>query len=127
MNGYPYNLGHGEAIKLPRHKRTSKVTNSIGKEIASTTLNQLGGNRFIAMTGAKGLSFGLDGTLRFKVGRNALNVNHVQVSLNGKDLYDMKFIAIRGAKITTKKEYSDVYGDQLQNLFTEATGMYTSL
>jgi hypothetical protein len=39
----------------------------------------------------------------------------------------MEFGMIRGMKIFKKKEYKGVYNDQLQELFTQATGLYTSL
>ncbi len=63
------------------------------KEIAQTILQQLGGNKFIAMTGAKNLGFDSKGsktTLSFKIGRNSRSINYVKVDyISGKDLYDM--------------------------------------
>lgn len=98
-----------------------------GQEIAATILTQLGGGKFIAMTGAKNICYGLDGWLEFRIGRNTSGANKVIIQLNSKDLYDVKFLRIHGAKITTKAQYDDVFGDQLQSIFTEATGLYTSL
>jgi len=102
------------------------------KEIAKTILEQLGGNKFIVMTGAKNLAFeGASekqrGALSFKIGRNASSVNYVVIRLNGLDLYDMEFIRIRKMTLTKVKEFKNIYCDQLQELFTEVTGMYTSL
>lgn len=98
-----------------------------GKEIAKTILQQLGGSKFVAMTGAKNLGF-TDTGLSFQIGRNAGKVSHVAINLDvGKDLYDMFFYNIRGAKMKTIKEYKGVSFDQLQKLFIEVTGMYTSL
>jgi hypothetical protein len=74
------------------------------------------------MTGAKNFAFGSNG-LSFKIGRNAKAVNYVVIDLNGKDLYDMKFQ--KGTRVL--KKANDVYGDQLQKIFTKYTGMYTSL
>lgn len=103
------------------------------KQIATTILEQLGKNRFIVMTGAKNL-IGLKSGLSFKIGRNAGNVNHVEIVYDqGSDLYDMKFERVSVSKKTYEvsrkliAEYKQVYADQLQALFTEATGMYTSL
>ena len=52
------------------------------KRQAGETLKQLGGNKFIAMTGAKNLGFDSKGsktTLSFKIGRNSRNINYVKV------------------------------------------------
>ena len=96
-------------------------------QIAKTILSQLGGNRFVAMTGAK--SFGYDSkgssvSLQFRIGRNAKQVNIVKINyIRGKDLYEMEFY--KGAKLL--KKVSNVYADQLRKIFTKHTGMYTSL
>ena len=96
-------------------------------QIAKTILSQLGGNRFVAMTGAK--SFGYDSkgssvSLQFRIGRNAKQVNIVKINyIRGKDLYEMEFY--KGTRLL--KKVSNVYADQLQKLFTKHTGMYTSL
>ena len=50
-------------------------------------------------------------------------LNSLRGILNGKDLYDMKFQ--KGTRVL--KKVNDVYGDQLQKMFTKYTGMYTSL
>ena len=108
--------------------------------IANNIIDQLGGRRFCIMTGAKNFA-AIDNGVRFKIGRNATRTNMVEIKLNGLDLYDMEFIYYRAPKLktdtktytaewveekrTTIKEYHDVYCDQLQELFTEATGMYT--
>ena len=98
------------------------VNEGLDKRQAGETLKQLGGNKFIAMTGAKNFTIGKEG-LAFKIGRNAKAVNYVVIQLNGKDLYDMKFQ--KGTRVL--KTANDVYGDQLQKMFTKHTGMYTSL
>ena len=98
------------------------VNEGLDKRQAAELLKQLGGNKFIAMTGAKNFTIGKDG-LAFKIGRNAKAVNYVVIQLNGKDLYDMKFQ--KGTRVL--KKANDVYADQLQKMFTKYTGMYTSL
>lgn len=110
--------------------------------LANVILQQLGGNKFIAMTGAKNL-LALENGIRFTIGRNASKANRVEITLNGLDLYDIKFIKHTPYKIkvdynkgTVKetqeksvvlKEYNDIYCDMLQELFTEFTGLYTHL
>ena len=103
------------------------VNERMDKRQAGETLKQLGGNRFIAMTGAKNFAVGPKG-MGFKIGKNAKNVNYVRIDLDrGKDLYDMyfNFVSVRGVKV--KSKVKGVYADQLQKMFTKHTGMYTSL
>ena len=68
---------------------------------AAIILKQIGGNRFIAMTGAKGFTFS-DKYMSFKIGRNS-----------------------KGIKV--KKKVKGVYNDMLGKIFTKYTGMRTSL
>ena len=111
----------GEAMYLVPIKESS------GKQIAQTILQQLGGNKFIAMTGAKNLGFTNKG-IQMKIGRNAKGVTHVIIDLDrGKDLYNIEFVKIRGAKRTTVKKLKGVYADQLGNIFTKYTGLRTRL
>ena len=98
-----------------------------GKEIAKTILQQLGGNKFIAMTGAKNLGF-TDKGIQMKIGRNAKGVTHVIIDLDrGKDLYNIEFVKVRGMKRTTVKKLKGIYADQLKKLFTKYTGLRVSL
>jgi hypothetical protein len=95
---------------------------------AGEVLRQLGGNRFIAMTGAK--DFFKDDKkqqIGFKIGRNAMSVNYVRITLNAMDTYDMEFLSIRNGVLKVKSKADGIYNDQLQDIFTEHTGMYTHL
>lgn len=93
---------------------------------ASTILKQLGGNRFIAMTGAKKFSFGPLG-IGFKIGRNCKSINYIRINLNGLDLYDIEFIRIRKSNLKVIKKIDNIYNDQLQSTFTTYTGLNTHL
>lgn len=105
-------------------------------EIAETILIPLGGKRFIAFTGAKNFTAIKNG-LQFHLPRNVGKVNCVQITMNGKDLYDMCFLKISlprfnnrtltlsEYKETVIKEYNDVYFDCMQELFTDTTQLYT--
>lgn len=99
--------------------------------VANTILQQLGGNRFVAMTGAKNLTS--DGNaLRFKLpARFAKDgINAVKVTLDPSDTYTMTFYSQKSAPTFAVKvvaEFSDVYNDNLQNIFTKATGLETRL
>ena len=62
--------------------------------VARTILEQLGGNRFCAMTGAKNLVDCGD-ALAMKIGRNKTSSNYLKITLNSMDTYDMKFSRVR--------------------------------
>ena len=124
---------------------------------ATTIFNQLGGNKFVVMTGAKYMVSSENG-LTFQIGKNASKANLVKVTTNGNDTYNLQFwkkgrevnsillivkyveqglndeqIKIKVDEAQKKaepkmlKEYSGIYSDQLQELFTEYTKMYTKL
>ena len=109
------------------------------QEIASEILNQLGGNKFLVMTGASNL-LAINNGLRMNLPKNMSSANLLYITLGGDDLYTMRFDCwrkrrkIKGSlfdfepdKITTVKEFEGVFFDQLQELFTSVTGMYTKL
>ena len=110
-----------------KKKKKESVSEAMDKRQGAEALQQLGGNRFIAMTGAKHFGVGPNG-MSFKIGRNSKRVNHVTIDYDrGRDLYNMKFdwVTIKGIK--NKKTLKGIYADQLQDMFTRYTGMYTSL
>lgn len=97
--------------------------------VAQTILDQLGSGKFAVMTGAKNFVGSANG-LTFKLpGKNFCknDINCVRVILDPTDTYTMQFLKIRGTKVTTVKEVTDVYNDQLQEIFTDVTGLDTSL
>jgi len=97
-----------------------------GAQIAKTILQQLGGNKFIAMTGAKNLGHTNKG-LQMKIGRNSKGITHVIINLKASDTYEMEFIKLRGPSRKVVKKVSGVYNDMLGKIFTKYTGMRTSL
>ena len=95
--------------------------------VAKTILEQLGGNKFRMMTGAKHLA-GDENSLSMRIGRNSSNSNYLKITLNSMDLYDMEFCKL--TKLGEKKsvtEYNNVYNDLMRGTFTAHTGMYTTL
>ena len=95
---------------------------------AGEVLKQLGGNKFIAMTGAKDfLKDDNKQMITFKIGRNNKQINHIRITLNAMDTYDMEFLycSVKGVKL--KSNSNGVYNDMLQAVFTEHTGLNTSL
>lgn len=94
---------------------------------AQTILEQLGGSRFVAMTGARNL-LATDKGLQFKIGRGATNkATNVRVTLDASDTYTVEFFAVRGLDVRKVSEHALVYADGLRRLFTAETGMQTGL
>ena len=98
------------------------------KTVAIEILKQLGGNRFIAMTGARnfyatdnGMGFRLPGTMTKD------RINFVKITLNGLDLYDLEFKSIWGDKIKTVCTFEGAYNDMLQQIIESKTGLKLSL
>ena len=96
-------------------------------DVAHVIWEQLGGNKFRMMTGAKNL-LNLGDGIAMKLGRNSSNSNYLKITLNSMDTYDMKFCKLtRKFEEKSITEYKNVYNDMLQDQFTAHTGMYTSL
>lgn len=96
-------------------------------EVAATILNQLGGNKFLAMTGCYNLATNGD-DLIMKLRRNASGATHLTIKLNSSDLYDVTFMKCSmKTGIKEVKKFEGVYNDMLQDIFTSTTGLYTSL
>ena len=95
--------------------------------VAKTILEQLGGNKFRMMTGAKNIA-GDENSLSMRIGRNSSNSNYLKITLNSWDLYDMKFCKLtRKFEEKSVKEYKNIHNIHLRLMFTKHTGMYTSL
>ena len=97
------------------------------KQIAQTILAQLGGGRFVAMTGAKNLAFYNNPPgLRMSIGRGAKDaIKYLRVDYDrGSDTYTMIFSNKSGS---TVKSVNHVYADSLQRVFTSTTGFDTHL
>ncbi len=99
-------------------------------QVASTILEQLGGNRFKAMTGAKNFIFGESesGThLTFALPRAKNKINRVRITLTPADTYTVEFFSVRGLDFKTVSNHDDVYCDTLADVFESQTGLYVSL
>lgn len=94
--------------------------------VAKTILDQMGGTRFVTMTGAKNFVGG-ENSLSFSLPKANHKIKKVIITLNDNDLYDISFGYINKKKlewVEVAKEY-DVYNDMLQQVFTMKTGLYT--
>lgn len=102
--------------------------------VSATILQQLGGRKFIVMTGAKNflgddksLMFSLPSTRHFvKDG-----INKVRITLDPSDTYTIEFMKIGKRNgiphVNTVKKTEDIYSDVLQEVFTRYTGLTTRL
>lgn len=110
-------------------------------EIANEILNQLGGKRFIVMTGSKNFVANKN-SLSMKLTNNKIKAKWLTITLDPSDTYVMEFKAEKktlnkelskvGVKfydtdIVTLKTIEGVYNDMLQEIFTEVTGLYCKL
>jgi len=105
-----------------------KLTTLLFEWRAEEVLKQLGGNRFIAMTGAKNfVKNDKERSITFKIPKAKSGITHVKITLTSMDVYNVEFISVRGMKMKTVKQVKGIYNDQLQKIFTQYTGLYTSL
>lgn len=98
--------------------------------VAKTIIEQLGGNRFAVMTGAKNFVAGeYDVSFRLPgAGGYCKNgINAVTIELAPDDTYTVEFSRIRGGSVTYIAKLYSVYCDQLQAVFSKETGLRTSL
>jgi len=98
-------------------------------QVAQTILEQLGGRKFLVMTGAKNL-IGSENTLSMRI--NSVNsegkrVNVVHIVLDLSDTYTVVASYLRAGKLKNVATVSEVYNDALQSVFTRVTGLDTSL
>ena len=96
--------------------------------IAREILRQLGGNRFIAMTGAKNFTDVGNG-LQFGLPKKFNGINKISIILGADDTYTVKGYYFSKSKLTCEmvREFTGAYCDNLQEVFTSMTGLYTRL
>ena len=107
-------------------------------KVTDIILNQLGGNHFLAMTGVKNLL--ADGnTLRMTLPKNGSRANRLWITLEADDTYTMHFFRFTAGRLNRKtftwtddkkvdvEIFKNVYADQLPEIFTSVTKMYTYL
>lgn len=98
--------------------------------VARTILVQLGGSRFLAMTGARNL-IADDRALSFHLprGLSSQRIDRVSIVLDPSDTYTVRFGRwhSRRLEIDWLTEHSGVYADHLRTTFTASTGLATSL
>lgn len=106
-------------------------------QVAETILAQLGGRRFIVMTGAKNF-LGDTYSLTMTLPHNASRANKLKITLSPMDDYTMEFTRQTAGHFTRSYKWIEdkvemigkfegIYCDQLQDIFTRVTGLYTHL
>lgn len=108
------------------------------KCLGYVVLEQLGANKFLAMTGSKVMRCDND-SLELKLKSNKSKANKLIITLNSNDTYNVEFINYKPAKMNVSKmtftdeveskikEVKNVYISELQNVFTKETLMYCTL
>jgi hypothetical protein len=98
-------------------------------EVAKTILRQLGGQQFIAMTGARDFVGG-EKALHFSLRKGAKDrIEKVLITLEPTDTYMVEFFRWDRNRLGLEQvaHLTLVYADQLQAVFTEHTGLVTRL
>ncbi len=100
-------------------------------QVAKIILQQIGGRRFVAMTGSHDF-INLGNGLRMSLGRNKASVNRLEIIYDeGADLYNLRFYRQSFSrktfeyKVKNIKTYEGIYCDMLEEIFTDVTGLYT--
>lgn len=96
-----------------------KTRNNDDKKVAMEILRQIGGKRFIMMTGANQFLSGKN-WMAFKLPRAKDGNRRVKITLNSMDTYDIKFMSLSGK---TKKMIRGIYNDQLKDIISRYTGL----
>jgi len=111
-------------------------------QVHKEILKQLGGNKFLVMTGSKNLLYSAteNNFLSMKLTANKLKAQYLKITLDSTDTYTMEFTKvvkqyekIGNIKFCVKEtpvvlySISGVYNDMLQSIFTKQTGLNTHL
>lgn len=96
--------------------------------VARTILAQLGGRRFLAMTGAK-LLLSEEMALRIHLPSHFAKegINRVRIELTCMDLYDVTFSTVRSGETVYETCVADVDAETLSGVFEDVTGLHLRL
>ena len=101
------------------------MTQERDKQIATTILDQFG-PLFRPMINAKD-AVAIEDGVQFGFMKGNQGINKVQIVLNARDTYDMKFWRIGRTKATEITAAGDIYNDQLNHIFEDITGLATRM
>lgn len=101
--------------------------------IAQTIYQQLGGNGFAMVTGAKSF-VSSDDSLTFQLRRGGIckpknKAAYVRITLSQTDTYGIEFLKLNNKtlEVSTISKHDGVYADGLTEVFENETGLVTSL
>jgi hypothetical protein len=108
-----------------------KEIKTMNKTVAKTIFNQLGGDRFLVMTGSSSVIIENGLLLKLKITRVA---KYLEIVLNGNDMfgndmYDLTFFNLdrKSGQKKIKEQIMDVYAEQLVEIFENYTKLRTRL
>ena len=108
--------------------KQATTTKPLTPQFAIDILQQLGGNKFIAMTGSNGFVYDNNSrSISMQLRRNQAKAKWLKISLTVMDVYTMQFYALKNDAPVIVKEVKGVYNDMLQETFTNVTGLNTRL
>jgi hypothetical protein len=97
------------------------------KQIVNTIFQQFGGNRALRMVGGTVMGDWKNQSLNMAF-KGSKKANRLVIKYNrGMDDYTMTFFKVWNGKITKMVLSEGIYGDMLQDVFTNHTGLYLSL
>jgi hypothetical protein len=96
--------------------------------ISAEIMKQLGGKRFVIMTGAKNIVNRPNG-VTMSLPRNVTGGMQCCITLNSTDLYDIDFFSLHRKTfvIQYKKRFTDIGVENLSDVFSQATGFAVRL
>ncbi len=98
--------------------------------IPQTILSQLGGGGFALLTGSKNFTTSHEErALTFQPGANPKSVTHIEIILEPSDTYRMRFSRLnsRTCELATLAEHTEVYAEDLLDIFEQETGLFATL
>ncbi|MCF8255534.1 MAG: ssDNA-binding domain-containing protein [Bacteroidia bacterium] len=107
---------------LAGNKPSKKTKGLTG--IPETIRSQVGG-KALMMLGAHNL-FAVKNGISFKI-KGSPKFNHIEIVLNSKDLYDIKFTKFNSKGILKEETVNDVYFDQMHKVIESRTNLFTKL
>lgn len=116
----------GEAYPLRDADRAREEQQAV----ARTIMSQMGGAQFALLTGARNFvaipGKATRGGVQFSIPKGRGGINRVRVELDPSDTYNVEFGRVRVGDYKAVSSHTNIYFDQLQDLFESETGLFTS-
>ena len=106
-------------------------TSTTAAQVCDTIMQQIGGNKFLTMTGSKPQCYGTSDAgndfITLQLAKNGVGAKWLKITSMPNDTYSMEFSGIKNGDISVISHEDNVYCDMLQSTFTDITGLYTTL